>query len=63
MQKEKPENRDGFGVFVVLEIIQIISWRIVVTPHKMGRCRDSDKGDGRSQRHDVRHGVHKKQAL
>ncbi len=26
-QKENPENRDGFGVFVCFEIIQIISWR------------------------------------
>ncbi len=26
-QKQNPENRDGFGVFVIFEIIQIISWR------------------------------------
>ena len=28
--KENPENRDGFGVFDVLEIIQIISLRTEV---------------------------------
>ena len=28
--KENPENRDGFGVFVIFEIILIISWRTEV---------------------------------
>ena len=29
-QKENPENRDGFGAFVIFEIIQIISSRTEV---------------------------------